>query len=193
MGSQNDDIGSPDDLIDSPTYTGSSQLSSGLKSPIKSPDGSLPTAPPRSRRTGGWADEAIKSGKKRNASSNLIEQERFRSPETIDNDFDDDIPVIPDLDEMAAAEASAEIAYAPSIAVNRVATYQELDSDLFKHPAFATLDDVNLQLLTKCLNLEGDLIEEDQCWTWDLLFTNVSSELHSEWEAEVSEKEVQAS
>jgi hypothetical protein len=43
--------------------------------------------------------------------------------------------------------------------VDRVDTYKELDSDLFKHTAFATLDDVSLRLLTKCLNLESEVKE----------------------------------
>jgi intraflagellar transport protein 43 len=43
--------------------------------------------------------------------------------------------------------------------VNRVDTYKELDSDLFKHATFATLDDVSLRLLTKCLNLESEIEE----------------------------------
>lgn len=43
--------------------------------------------------------------------------------------------------------------------MNRVDTYKELDSDLFKHATFATLDDVSLRLLTKCLNLESEIEE----------------------------------
>lgn len=43
--------------------------------------------------------------------------------------------------------------------MNRVDTYKELDSDLFKHVAFATLDDVSLRLLTKCLNPESEIEE----------------------------------
>ena len=41
------------------------------------------------------------------------------------------------------------VAEAPSVAVNRVATYRELDSDLLRHVAFATIDDIDLRLLTK--------------------------------------------
>jgi len=37
------------------------------------------------------------------------------------------------------------VADAPSVAVNRVATYKELDSDLLKNVAFATLDDIDLR------------------------------------------------
>ena len=44
------------------------------------------------------------------------------------------------------------VAEAPSVAVNRVATYRELDSDLLRHVAFATIDDIDLRLLTKGIN-----------------------------------------
>ena len=43
--------------------------------------------------------------------------------------------------------------------MNRVDTYKELDSDLFKHATFATLDDVSLRLLIKSLNLESEIKE----------------------------------
>ena len=46
-----------------------------------------------------------------------------------------------------------------SSTVNRVDTYKELDSDLFKHATFATLDDVSLRLLIKSLNLESEIKE----------------------------------
>ncbi|XP_034248065.1 intraflagellar transport protein 43 homolog isoform X3 [Thrips palmi] len=155
-----DTNGSTEDLLDSPT--------SGPSTPAKT---SGPVAPPRSRRTGGWADETLKSAK-----------ERFKSPERSKPDSDDDIPVIPDLDDLQEDELASQIAKAPSVVVNRVATYKELDSDLFKHAAFATLDDMNLRLLTKRLNVEADIKEPDSCWTWDLLFTDVASDLNNELE-----------
>ena len=46
-----------------------------------------------------------------------------------------------------------------SSTVNRVDTYKELDSDLFKHATFATLDDVSLRLLIKSLNIESEIKE----------------------------------
>nr|CAD7589543.1 unnamed protein product [Timema genevievae] len=154
------------------------------QSPLKG-DGSkspTPVAPPRTRRTGGWADETTKSGKRRSA-MNVMDQERFQTQDDKRDDSDDDIPVIPDLDDLQDDQLDSQVAVAPSVAVNRVATYKELDSDLLKHSAFATLDDINLQLLTKRLNLEADVKEPDEVWTWDLLFTEVSSELRKEWEA----------
>ena len=43
--------------------------------------------------------------------------------------------------------------------MNRVATYKELDTDLFRHAAFATLDDIDLRLLTKCMSPEQEIKE----------------------------------
>jgi len=52
-----------------------------------------------------------------------------------------------------------QIADAPNIAVNRVDTYKELDNDLLKHVAYATLDDIDLRLLTRCMAPEQALKE----------------------------------
>jgi hypothetical protein len=46
-----------------------------------------------------------------------------------------------------------------SVAVNRVATFKELDSDLFRHGAFATLDDIDLRALVKCMAPEPETKE----------------------------------
>ena len=147
-----DTNGSTEDLLDAPI--------SGPSTPLKSPG---PIAPPRSRRTGGWADETLKSAKSKHSTQDPAELERFKSPERKKADSDEDIPVIPDLDDLQEDELTSQIAKAPSVIVNRVATYKELDSDLFKHAAFATLDDMNLRLLTKRLNLEADIKEPDSC------------------------------
>ncbi|XP_039276868.1 intraflagellar transport protein 43 homolog isoform X1 [Nilaparvata lugens] len=143
-----------------------------------SPD---PSAPPRSRKTGGWAEELTKSGKFRANSINLIEQERFQSPEKAESD--DDIPLIPDLDELQDEENISEIARAPSVGGKRVASFSELDSDLLKKSALSTLDnDINLTLLSSHLQPEEHVKEVDSTWTWDLLFTEVASDLRTEWE-----------
>jgi hypothetical protein len=63
----------------------------------------------------------------------------------------------------------------------RVATYKELDSDLLKHVAFATLDDLDLKLLTKRMAPESALKEADEPWNWDVIFAEVSGELQKEW------------
>ena len=81
------------------------------------------------RRTGGWAESrnnSLKSG----------------SVEKSEHSDEDDLPVIPDLEEAEKEDFAQRVADAPNVAVNRVDTYKELDSDLFKHAAFATLEEV---------------------------------------------------
>uniref|UniRef100_A0A0P4W2M4 Intraflagellar transport protein 43 homolog n=1 Tax=Scylla olivacea TaxID=85551 RepID=A0A0P4W2M4_SCYOL len=154
---------------------GSSPNKSGHPSP------SLDTPPPSSgppqgrRKTGGWAASAKHGG--------------FGAPQEDkrllhDSDSDTELPVIPDLDEVVEEDFTQQIAQAPSVAVNRVATYKELDSDLLRHAAFSTLDDIDLRLLTSCLAPESEVREPDVHWRWDALFTEVSSELRTEWEPE---------
>ncbi|XP_072158651.1 uncharacterized protein [Bemisia tabaci] len=46
----------------------------------------------------------------------------------------------------------------------------------------SNLGNVNLALLTKHLFSKEDLKEDDMPWTWDAIFTEVSSELRSQWE-----------
>uniref|UniRef100_A0A8B9UFI9 Intraflagellar transport 43 n=2 Tax=Anatinae TaxID=2068716 RepID=A0A8B9UFI9_9AVES len=101
-----------------------------------------------------------------------------------------DIPVIPDLEEVQEEDLAMQVAAPPSVQVNRVMTYHDLDKDLMKFAAFQTLDgEVDLKLLTKVLAPEHELREDDVTWDWDHLFTEVSSELVTEWELGQSERE----
>ena len=46
--------------------------------------------------------------------------------------------------------------------------FAELDNDLLKHVAFATLDgDIDLRLLTRSMAPESALKESDEPWHWD--------------------------
>lgn len=148
------------------------------------------TGPPRrGRRTGGWGDDRAKTAK-----SVRIQSAAQRFPDRGGEDYDDDgdIPVIPDLDEVQDEDLALQVAEAPSVAVNRVATYRELDNDLLKHVAFATLDDIDLKLLTHSLAPEATLREPDEQWTWDEVFAEVSGQLQKEWFPEEEEQEKKA-
>ncbi|XP_060821501.1 intraflagellar transport protein 43 homolog isoform X1 [Bombus pascuorum] len=162
-----DDSKLDDDLLESPVS------SSSVKS------AQPPVAPPRTRKTG-WGDE-LKSGKIRGSSS-IIEQlflrERFRGTEK--DDVIDDIPVIPDLDEIQEDNALSDLVNTPTVNVNRVAAYKELDTDLVKNAAFMSLNGVNLSLLAEKLYNENLTKEPDEVWNWNLLFTQVASEVNSE-------------
>lgn len=155
-----------------------------------------PDAPPRpSRRMSGWGDMSNPtSASRRRDADGDVEDERLRqrSPDK-DEDSDEgpDIPVIPDLEDQQDEDLTTQVAMAPNVAVNRVATYRELDNDLLRHAAFLTLDnDIDLKLLSKGLSAEADVQEEDKVWEWDRLFTEVTSELLVEWERkEVAEED----
>lgn len=49
------------------------------------------------------------------------------------------MPVIPDLDDVQEEDMATQIAAPPSVPVNRVITYRELDNDLLKHSQLLTL------------------------------------------------------
>ncbi|KAL3874905.1 hypothetical protein ACJMK2_037857 [Sinanodonta woodiana] len=136
--------------------------------------------PPKPSRVSGWGEDAPrKRGRNLGEGFEQFDDERLRpkSPEK-DEDSDHDIPVIPDLEEQQEDDMTNQVAVAPNVAVNRVATYRELDNDLLRKAAFLTLDnEIDLKLLTKSLCTEADLIEEDKPWDWDRLFTEVTSEI----------------
>ncbi|XP_042670681.1 intraflagellar transport protein 43 homolog isoform X2 [Centrocercus urophasianus] len=148
-----------------------------------------PPKPPR--RHGGWAVDPVlaptKSGKKH---AEEVEDHRLRQQSQEVSSEGGDIPVIPDLEEVQEEDLAMQVAAPPSVQVNRVLTYHDLDKDLMKYAAFQTLDgEVDLKLLTKVLAPEHELREDDVCWDWDHLFTEVSSELVTEWDVGQSERE----
>ncbi|XP_034499016.1 intraflagellar transport protein 43 homolog isoform X3 [Ailuropoda melanoleuca] len=155
-----------------------------------------PPKPPR--RQGGWADESMKASKSGRRASEEIEDHRLRQ-QSLDGSDDGgvwspsllaDIPVIPDLEEVQEEDFALQVAAPPSIQVNRVMTYRDLDNDLMKYAAFQTLDgEIDLKLLTKVLAPEQEVREDDVSWDWDRLYTEVSSELLTEWDLQQAEKE----
>ncbi|XP_015180957.1 PREDICTED: intraflagellar transport protein 43 homolog isoform X2 [Polistes dominula] len=158
---------SDDDLLNSPMSFSSGRLTQP------------PVAPPRARKTG-WGDDL--KGSKTKASSNVIEQlflrDRFRSTEK--ENQPDDIPVIPDLDEIQEDNIVSDLSSAPVIDTNRVTAYKELDTDLIKNEAFTSLDGISLFSLTEKLYNENLVKEPDEAWNWNLLFTQIASEINNE-------------
>ncbi|XP_031554675.1 intraflagellar transport protein 43 homolog A-like isoform X2 [Actinia tenebrosa] len=157
---------------------------------LVSGSGSGPTPPddmpPRpSRIQGGWASETTKEKKKITGQDveAFEDDERFRMDNTVSKDDDNDILVIPDLEEVQEEDMATQIAAPPSVQVNRVATYKELDNYLQKHAALFTLDgEIDLKLLNNVLSPESEVFEEDKAWDWNRLFTEVASELQTEWD-----------
>nr|XP_044630005.1 intraflagellar transport protein 43 homolog isoform X5 [Equus asinus] len=157
----------------------STQESQGMAPPPKPP-----------RRQGGWADDSMKASKSGRRASEEIEDHRLRQHSLDGSDDGGDIPVIPDLEEVQEEDFVLQVAAPPSIQVNRVMTYRDLDNDLMKYAAFQTLDgEIDLKLLTKVLAPEHEVREDDVSWDWDRLYTEVSSELLTEWDLLQTEKE----
>ncbi|XP_010767477.1 intraflagellar transport protein 43 homolog isoform X1 [Gymnodraco acuticeps] len=145
--------------------------------------------PPKpARRQGGWAEESSGSGSaksSRRPAAEDLEDRRLR-PQTPQGS--DDEGVIPDLEEVQEEDLNNQIAAPPSMQVNRVVTYRDLDNDLKYYSAFQPLDgEIDLKLLTKVLAPEQEVKEDDVIWDWDHLFTEVSSELLMEWDQGESE------
>ncbi|XP_067939197.1 intraflagellar transport protein 43 homolog [Watersipora subatra] len=144
-------------------------------------------------RKGGWGDDdeldagassKSKSGRRRGEHVEETINTGFSKFDDDDDGSDNDIPVIPDLEETVTEDHSAQIAIAPSVAVNKVTSYQDLDKDLQRTAQFSMMDgDVDLKLLTRHLVSEADTVEDDKMWHWDHLFTEISSELQTEWDA----------
>ena len=116
--------------VESPTFEISS---SPLKARRASGDILLDDKPGKfsstpSRRAAGWAEEA----------------EISHHDEKELEDSDGELPIIPDLEEVEKEDLALKVAEAPNVAVNRVDTYKELDNDLFKQAAFATLEEIDL-------------------------------------------------
>uniref|UniRef100_A0A1I8I3I5 AGC-kinase C-terminal domain-containing protein n=1 Tax=Macrostomum lignano TaxID=282301 RepID=A0A1I8I3I5_9PLAT len=112
------------------------------------------------KRRGGWGDEPPRTaGSGGRRADDELGDDKFREKRFSDSDG---AAAIPELKEEAPVASSVneppEMAKAPSIAVNRVATYRELDFDLNRHASFATL-------------------EPDEYWDWDRLFAEVTGDL----------------
>ncbi|XP_077123657.1 intraflagellar transport protein 43 homolog isoform X2 [Ranitomeya variabilis] len=146
--------------------------------------------PPKPLRQGGWADESSGTSKLGKRGAEDVEDSRLRQRSLDDSDEGGDIPVIPDLEDVQEEDLALQVASPPSVQVNRVMTYRDLDNDLMRHAAFQILDeDIDLKLLTKVLSPEVDVREDDARWDWDLLYTEVSSELLTEWDLGKAERE----
>ncbi|XP_065356108.1 intraflagellar transport protein 43 homolog [Calliphora vicina] len=135
--------------------------------------------PPALRRiSGGWADSAV--GNKLKSKKGSFEDDRFGLKSSANNSPTDDIPIIPDLDDIKDDILMNEIAEPPSVAVNRVVTLKELNSDLLAQNAFSAIEDVDLSILTKCLQPQESLDEADEAWEWEKLFTDVVAEINAD-------------
>lgn len=87
----------------------------------------------------------------------------------------DDIPELPDLDDIIDESALDDAKQAQAIAANRVETYKELNSELLKYSEFASSENIDLSILMQCLQDEIVLADHDVPLTKEQLFSEVAS------------------
>ncbi|XP_018319854.1 intraflagellar transport protein 43 homolog [Agrilus planipennis] len=127
-------------------------------------------------KRGGWAEEGIKL--KNKSKTNFIDQDRFKTYKI--DDSDDDIPVIPDIEELQDEPMENKSLKSHLLAVN-TSTYQELDFELstegnspLSQAKLKTKNgDISLNFLAKHLHLEKDIKEADISWSMDSLWSDI--------------------
>lgn len=74
------------------------------------------------------------------------------------------------------------VARAPEFTVNHVIDIYNYDLPGFENPEIKKLDDIDLTLLIRFLQLEEEVTDEQVPWTWDYLYANVLTETREEWD-----------
>ncbi|KAJ8331659.1 Intraflagellar transport protein 43 [Batrachochytrium dendrobatidis] len=107
------------------------------------------------------------------------------------DDGDQVMVIIPDLMDVEDEDMSATVAVAPTIKTKAMKTISEIESDISQSDAVVnqlqhlSVPGIDMSILIRAaLCPPSQLDELDQPWDWDLLFTQVSSEIHAEKEKE---------
>ncbi|EJY57712.1 AAEL017155-PA [Aedes aegypti] len=145
------------------------------------------TTPNKQVKTDSWMDDVLRpnnsSTKNGKNYSNLLEMERFgntnyslEDSSTVDY-IVDDIPMLPDADELQESLLYNESPNLPS-----VTTYKQLGSDIFPNSksSLGNLDEIDISILTECLENEEYIEEPDEPWIWDQLFAKLSVKINTE-------------
>jgi len=118
------------------------------------------------KKHGGWADEARKSGSKRNVLENIDVFERFFSEEGETETID-----IPEIDEIQSLDDEPP---------TKTVFNKELDVDILKKNPINIDDKTDLTILISALEPENEIEETDEVWHWNQLFTSVSAQISDE-------------
>lgn len=63
---------------------------------------------------------------------------------------------------------------------NQDVSFKELSSELLSQNAFSAIEDVDLSILTRCLQIQESLDEPDERWEWDKLFTEITAQINAD-------------
>jgi hypothetical protein len=76
------------------------------------------------------------------------------------------------------------VARAPEFHVNHVGDLYNFDLPGFDNPEIKKFEDIDLNPLIRFLQLEEEVADEENSWTWDYLYANILSESREEWDEE---------
>uniref|UniRef100_A0A8C4WXB2 Uncharacterized protein n=1 Tax=Eptatretus burgeri TaxID=7764 RepID=A0A8C4WXB2_EPTBU len=106
-----------------------------------------------------WADDRQQLKLRKKGTSQDLEDDHHLKPLTTSELDDDDIPVIPDLEDIQKEDLAGQTADPPRI-INMLPTYEELNTNLGIHAALQTLDgDIDLSVLARALCSQENLLE----------------------------------
>ncbi|XP_058826274.1 uncharacterized protein LOC131686127 [Topomyia yanbarensis] len=144
--------------------------------------GSAAVTPTKQVKIDSWMDEVLRTNNGSNKTgkrySNLLEMERFGNANVSQEVSPiDDIPMLPDADELQESLLYNESPNLPS-----ATTYKQLSSDIFQRgkSSLGSLDEIDISILTECLEPETDIEEPDEPWIWDKLFAQLSIKICAE-------------
>jgi len=93
-----------------------------------------------------------------------------------------DMQDIPDLEE--EIQEDTKIAAAPNVMSQKIQALSELDHEIMFQLRTATVDGLDLSLLTSALTPQEKVVDPDVTWDFESIFTQVNSEMQAELEPE---------
>jgi hypothetical protein len=150
--------------------------------------GDTSNAPGGGSGGGGWMSTVVKE--EATESVTTMEQARASPEKPVrptavsnknkhDSDSDnEDIIVIPDLDEEGGADADHKVAHAPRNITRRIPTLSELESETVSPIATAEIEGLDLSCLQSTLVPLELIRESDTVWTFESLLTEATDEIN---------------
>ncbi|CAH1996291.1 unnamed protein product [Acanthoscelides obtectus] len=139
------------------------------------------SGPFKMRKTAVWSEDVPKSSKGK-PGTNIIELERFQGDNRDNCKEEDDIPVIPDIDDLQDDPLNLPDAK-PVVSVDK-STYKEIDTQFGKFQteqvSFGNIGDIDLSFLTSQLFPEKEVQVPNEAWTVDSLYNDLYHSSHHE-------------
>ncbi|VEN34903.1 unnamed protein product [Callosobruchus maculatus] len=142
-------------------------------------DIATPGEPFKMRKTAVWSEDLSKSSRGKSG-TNIIELERFQGDNRDNSKEEDDIPVIPDIDELQDDLLNLPDVK-PIVSVDK-STYKEIDTQFGKFQteqvSFGNIGDIDLSFLTSQLFPEKEVQVPNEVWTLDSLYNDLYHSAH---------------